>query len=75
MGFVLPQYILRSTSIDKKLQNLCHYRVVYTRSELAIGKGTGAALAKLHIARRVKLACAPKTAYVLNTPSHRLTTL
>ena len=42
------------------LQNLAATGVFDARSQLAIGKGTCAALAKLHVAFHIQLACLPK---------------
>ena len=72
---MLIKNILRRTCLHKQLQNICHLRIIDARCQLAVGKGSGAALAKLHVRRRVEVAGAPEALHILHALCHRLAAL
>ena len=60
------------TRRDKRLDDLAHARIIAACRQLSIRKGPRAALAELHIRRRIKRACLPETCHIRRTPVHIL---
>ena len=75
MGLGVHQNILRSAAGDQLLQNEAVADVPGAGVELAVGKGTGAALPELNVGGEVQLPGGPEALHVLRPALHAPSTL